>query len=212
MGTAPSEDDLLAIIAANARLPFEELKQAARGGRIFDTIAEVRVQPPSGEGGRLAVMPDDVAEELRTFARTPGPGAAAGSAFPLLLVGRRIRETSNTSCRSFKSARKRAPFNPLCAHPQDVSRLGLADGAECWVVSDNGRIPAIVKSDEALKPGVVSMTHGYGWLVGEEFDYRDVGSSTSLLISLDRDCEPLQAMPRMSGVPVRVEAREAVLA
>jgi hypothetical protein len=39
-----------------------------------------------------------------------------------------------------------------------------------------------------------------------------VGSSTSLLISLDRDCEPLQAMPRMSGVPVRVEAREAVLA
>jgi anaerobic selenocysteine-containing dehydrogenase len=210
METAPSEDDLLAIIAANARLPFEELKHAARGGRIFDTIAEVRVQPPSGEGGRLAVMPDDVAEELRAFARTPGAGAAAGGAFPLLLVGRRIRETSNTSCRSFKSARKRAPFNPLCAHPKDVARLGLTEGAECWVVSDNGQIPAIVKSDEALKPGVVSMTHGYGWLVGEEFDYRDVGSSTSLLISLDRDCEPLQAMPRMSGVPVRVEAREAV--
>ena len=51
------------------------------------------------------------------------------------------------------------------------------------------------------------MTHGYGWLVGEDFDYEERGSSISLLVSLDRDCEPLQAMPRMSGVPVRVEAR-----
>jgi anaerobic selenocysteine-containing dehydrogenase len=123
------------------------------------------------------------------------------------MIARRIREVSNTSCRTFKSARERAPFNPLCAHPRDLARFGLGDGADCWVVSDNGRIPAIARADETLKPGVVSMTHGYGWLVGEDFDYRDKGASISLLISLERDCEPLQAMPRMSGVPVRVEAR-----
>jgi hypothetical protein len=77
------------------------------------------------------------------------------------------------------------------------------------VISDNGRIPAIARSDTTLKRGVVSMTHGYGWLAGENVDYRDKGASISLLISLERDCEPLQAMPRMSGVPVRVEARSS---
>ena len=123
------------------------------------------------------------------------------------MIARRIREVSNTSCRTFKSARERAPYNPICAHPDDLARSGLREGDECWVVSDNGRIPAIAKGDATLKPGVVSMTHGYGWLVGEDFDYRDKGSSISLLISLDRDCEQLQAMPRMSGVPVRIAAR-----
>jgi anaerobic selenocysteine-containing dehydrogenase len=190
-------------------VPFEELKQVAVGGRIFDELPEVRVQPAGEQAGRFAVMPADVAEELRAFAatRSAAEALASGNDFPLRMIARRIREVSNTSCRTFKSARERAPFNPLCAHPRDLARFGLGDGADCWVVSDNGRIPAIARADETLKPGVVSMTHGYGWLVGEDFDYRDKGASISLLISLERDCEPLQAMPRMSGVPVRVEAR-----
>lgn len=86
-------------------------------------------------------------------------------------------------------------------------KIGLQDGEECWLASEHGRIPAIAKADVTLKPGVVSMTHGFGWLAGETFDYRDRGSSTSLLISLEKDCEALQAMPRMSGVRVRVEPR-----
>jgi hypothetical protein len=69
------------------------------------------------------------------------------------------------------------------------------------------RCAAIAEADETLKRGVVSLTHGYGCLVGEEFDYRERGSSIALLVSLERDCELLQAMPRMSGIPVRVEAR-----
>jgi anaerobic selenocysteine-containing dehydrogenase len=154
-------------------------------------------------------MPDDLAAEIRAFAGTQAAaaGVAEGNTYPLRLISRRIREVSNTSCRSFKSARERMPFNPVSAHPADLTQLGLGDGAECWVVSDNARIPAIVKADRTLKPGVVSMTHGFGGLVGEDIDYRESGSSTSLLISLDRDCEALQAMPRMSGVPVRVEPR-----
>ena len=123
------------------------------------------------------------------------------------MISRRIREVSNTSCRHFRSARKRAPFNPLAAHPEDLAALALGDGAECWVVSDNGRIPAVTRADATLKRGVVSMTHGYGGIAGEPVDYREQGASISELISLDRDCEALQAMPRMSGVPVRLEAR-----
>ncbi len=209
MEVPPSDDMFLSILARNGNVPFEELKQVAVGGKIFGDLPEVRVLPASSEGGRFAVMPDDVADEIRAFAKSPGTAAtvAAGNDYPLRLISRRIREVSNTSCRSFKSARERMPFNPVSAHPADLERLGVGDGAECWVVSDNARIPAIARADRTLKPGVVSMTHGFGGLVGDDIDYREQGASTSLLISLDRDCETLQAMPRMSGVPVRVEGR-----
>jgi len=206
MEVPPTDDTFLSILASNAAVPYEELKRTAVGGKVFDELQPVLVEAPSGFGGKFAVMPRDVAEELRAYAATPG-GAQPDAQFPLRMISRRIREVSNTSCRHFPSARKRAPYNPLCAHPDDLAAMALGDGAECWVVSDNGRIPAITKADATLKRGVVSMTHGYGWIAGEEVDYREQGSSISLLVSLDRDCEPLQAMPRMSGIPVRLEAR-----
>jgi anaerobic selenocysteine-containing dehydrogenase len=209
METPPTDDLFLSILASRGNVPFEEIKRVAVGGKIFEGLPEVRVQPPLEDRGRFSVMPDDVAEELRAFAATlsAAKSLATDNDFPLRMISRRIREVSNTSCRTFRSARERAPYNPLCANPQDLVRFDLDDGAECWVVSDNGRIPAIAKADRTLKPGVVSMTHGYGWLAGEDVDYREKGASISLLISLDRDCETLQAMPRMSGVPVRIEAR-----
>jgi anaerobic selenocysteine-containing dehydrogenase len=152
-------------------------------------------------------MPDDVAAELQAFFDLAGAAEEMrdGNGFDFRLISRRMREVSNTSCRDFPSARARTPYNPLGIHPDDLVRLGMADGDPASVVSDNGRIPAIVKADATLKPGVVSMTHGFGAMPGEAQDYLKHGANVAELISLDRDCEPLQAMPRMSGVPVRIE-------
>ncbi len=209
METPPSDDYLLSLLAAGGNIPFEQVKREAVGGRIFDDIPEVRVLPPSGNGGKFEVMPDDLRAEIHSFAAATPISATVGegSTYPLRMISRRIREVSNTSCRDLPSARSRTPYNPLWAHPEDLAGLGIAEGTECWVESDNARIPAIAEADTTMKRGVVSMTHGFGWLVGEEHDYKERGSSISLLVSLDRDCEPLQAMPRMSGIPVRVESR-----
>jgi anaerobic selenocysteine-containing dehydrogenase len=207
MDRPPSDDELLALIAAGGNVDFETLRRDAAGGRLFTELVCPKVLPPDESAGRFELMPADVSEELGAFAgtRSAADGLAPGAEYPLLLICRRMREVSNTSCRHFRSARTRVPFNPLCAHPDDLLSIGLADGAECWVVSTNGRIPAIVRADPTLKRGVVSMTHGFGDLADEEVDYRLRGASTSLLVSLDRDCEPLQAMPRLSGVPIRLE-------
>lgn len=210
MEQPPVDETFLAILASRGNVPFERIKAEAVGGKIFEGLPEVVIEP-ARDAGRFAVMPVDVAAELAAFAasRPVAADVGEGAEFPLRLIAGRIREVSNTSCRHFDTARRRVPFNPLRTHPDDLARLGLEDGAECWVVSDNARIPAIVSADETLKRGVVTMTHGYGGLAGEAVDYREQGASVSLLVSLDRDCEPLQAMPRMSGIPVRVEPREA---
>ncbi len=206
---APSDDDFHRILSAHARVPLDALKQEAVGGRIFEGLPDVVVQPADEKAERLAVCPEDVAAELAEFAKTTPEASAVRSDpdFPLRLIARRVREVSNTSCRDFPTARKRMPFNPLCLNPDDLAGTGLSEGDECWLVSDNGRVPAILKADKSLKPGIVSMVHGFGGLADEEVDYRERGASVSLLVSLDRDCEPLQSMPLMSGVPVRVEAR-----
>jgi hypothetical protein len=59
----------------------------------------------------------------------------------------------------------------------------------------------VVASDPTVRAGVVSMTHGWGGLPDETVYERD-GSNTGLLISTDRNLEPINAMPRMSAIPV----------
>ncbi|QQD19505.1 molybdopterin-dependent oxidoreductase [Spongiibacter nanhainus] len=206
MDAPPSDDDFLSLIASRSGVSFDEIKQTAQGGKVFD-LPPKHVAPAGEKAGRFAVMPEDVADDMQRY-RSAEPIATTlgvNSEFGFRLIPRRIREVSNTSCRDFPSAQKRAAYNPLCIHPEDLSELGLVDRQSVTVSSDNGCINAIVKADSTLKRGVVSMTHGYGGMPGQASDYLKHGSSVSPLISLSRDCEPLQAMPRMSAIPVRID-------
>jgi len=206
MDTPPDDEALLEILAKDSNVPFDEVRRSAQAGRLFDVEAR-SVLPPDDKAGRFALMPDDVAAELHTVLEA---SARLPTGFDLSLVVRRVREVCNAAYRDLPTARRRGAWNPLCAHPDDLERRGLADGDPVEVISDNGRIPAIVRADASLRPGVVSLTHGYGGLPDEAPDYRAHGSNVAELISLDRDCETLQAMPRMSGVPVRIERRREV--
>ena len=78
------------------------------------------------------------------------------------------------------------------------------------IISAHGQIPAVVRSDPSMRAGVISMTHGWGGLPGEATDYRQVGSNPNLLIDA-RQRDPINAMPVMSAIPVRIE-RAAVAA
>src|SRR3546814_15738038 len=68
----------------------------------------------------------------------------------------------------------------------------------------------VCSSDLTVRRGVISMSHGFGGLP-EDGDYRVNGSVTNQLISLDRDCQTINAMPRMSGIPVNFRPIEAPL-
>jgi anaerobic selenocysteine-containing dehydrogenase len=101
--------------------------------------------------------------------------------------------------------RHRLSYNPAYMNPADIASLSLKSGDRVEIISDHGRIPAIVKDDGDVRCGVISMSHSWGRLPDDDADYEDVGSFTGLLISTDRDCDPLNAMPRMSAIPVRIE-------
>jgi anaerobic selenocysteine-containing dehydrogenase len=98
----------------------------------------------------------------------------------------------------------RRAYNPAFMHPGDMASRGLqADDIAC-LRSAHGEILGVVEPDADLRPGVVSMTHGFGRLPGEPSDPRRDGANTNKLLRWDDGFDPYTSMPRMSAVPVEV--------
>ena len=77
--------------------------------------------------------------------------------------------------------------------------LGLADGDTILIESTVGAVRAVLQFAADVRPGVVSMAHGF-----EQRDGDGRGASTSALVDDTHDYEPISGLPRMSAIPVRV--------
>jgi anaerobic selenocysteine-containing dehydrogenase len=200
MVTAPRTEQLLDILARSARVPLDELR-ATPGGIAPDLAPQQVAAARAGNLGRFELLPPDVAGELRaTFtAAAPGPD------FPMRLCSRRMRDVMNTAFQNISPMRERTPGNPAWLHPAEIARLGFAPGAEVDIVSSHGRLRTTLASDDTLRTGMVSMSHGWGRLPDSTLPAWP-GASTALLISSELDCQTINAMPRLSAIPVRIEA------
>lgn len=202
METPPTTNALLAIGMQHAALSFDELVE--RPGHIaVDPVPPRIVQPArSGNNARLRVNPEGVLDELSDVAREMALGEMP--AFDFRLQSRRMRDVNGSIGMQAPSIRHRNPRNPLHMHPIDMARLGLEPATPVEVVSADGRIRAVVQPDDSLRERVVSMSHNWGSLEEDPEDWTMVGSSTNALISPTNNYEALNAMPRMSAIPVNV--------
>jgi anaerobic selenocysteine-containing dehydrogenase len=203
--TPPTTDDLLALITRDSAIPFEELRRHSEG-KIFD-VGRHFVQPARpGVDTRFEVAPVDIVAELAEVCAEPiAIGSQdAGRTFTHRLTVRRLREVLNSLGSDLDAIRRRRPWNPAWLHPGDLDALGVAAGDRIEIASAHGRIEAIALADPALRRGVVSMSHGFGALPGEDADYEEVGASTNRLVATDRCVETINAMPRFSAIPVDV--------
>jgi anaerobic selenocysteine-containing dehydrogenase len=198
MECAPTIDDLLTISARNGQVPFAEIK-ACEGGAIFNVPGQRIEAARAGSNGRFQLFPQDVAAEFATMSA----GDPALDEYPYRLIVRRMREVMNSFGREIPAVRRRRPQNDLHAHPADLEVLGLAAGDRVVLRSAKGSVEAIATGDPSLRRGVVSLAHGWGGLPGN----RDAaGVAINLLTDADANIEAVNAMPRFSAVPVRIEA------
>jgi anaerobic selenocysteine-containing dehydrogenase len=206
MSQTPTTDDLIAILTRNSQVPLEEIKSYP-GGKIFEPAPQV-IEADDTADTRFAVFPPDVAGEFEDYLAQPLDGAggaiSAGRRFTHRLSVRRMREVSNTMYRELPAIHQRRPYNPAWLNPEDLIRLGLKPGDKVALVSDHGRVTAIVQPDAGVRPGVVSMSHGWGALPDEAADPAQVGTAVNLLIGNLSNCEKINAMPRQSAIPVNV--------
>jgi anaerobic selenocysteine-containing dehydrogenase len=201
MTTPPSTEDLLRARLAGADVTLDQLKRDLTehpAGRIYDPPWAV-VQPARPDAdAKFDVMPADVAAELRQFlastaAREPGPGAG----FTHLLSTRRLQDVMNTTGNTLGATLKRTPANAAHLHPEEFAALGLQAGDMIEIASAHGRIEAAAQPDGTLRRGVVAIAHCWGGKDGP-------GVNVNRLIDCEENVEPINAMPHMSAVPVRI--------
>jgi anaerobic selenocysteine-containing dehydrogenase len=197
----PTTDEVLASFSTRGRVSLEEVKRHPHGA-MFEGVEPVRVREPSDDANaRLCVMAPDVAAELAEVAAQLGTPPRADR--PFRLVVRRAKETLNSVGRRIPGL-PRHPYNPCHVHPDDLDRVGVADGALVAITSDYGTIRAVVAADRTMRRGAVSMTHAFGGMPGSEDDPLEYGANPTRLLSVDHELQPLSAMPLMSAVPVSI--------
>jgi anaerobic selenocysteine-containing dehydrogenase len=204
MDTAPTQEDLLAILARNASVPFDQVR-AHPEGKVFDAPPATVQTGESGSSARLQVAPCDVVSELAAVGAEPA--TSTGNGFTHLLAVRRVRDVQNTMYRQLDAIRHRMPHNPAWLHPEDLAALGIETGDRIAIESAHGRIEAFAEADDDMRPGVISITHGWGGLPGDREDDADphsAGVNVNRLTSTQSELQSINAMPRLTALPVRL--------
>lgn len=201
MERPPATEQLFDLLTRSARIPLAQVR--ASPGGVAPQLPPQRVEPARTGSARFALLPGDVAAELSDALADDG----VSPDFPFRLCSRRMRDVMNSTFQHIAPMRERNPANPAWLHPDDLARLGITPGAMVEVVSAHGRLRAAVAADDTLRLGMIAMSHGWGPLPdgGDDGDGPAwPGANTGLLISNEQNCESINAMPRLSAIPVAI--------
>jgi anaerobic selenocysteine-containing dehydrogenase len=132
----------------------------------------------------------------------------AADAQPMVLVGRRHLRSNNSWMHNIEVLVKGKPRCTLQVHPDDAARLGLADGGVARVTSRVGAVDASVEVTDAIRPGVVSLPHGWGH--GQPGTRMRVAAErpgvNSNILSDHEAMDPLSGTSVLNAIPVEVVA------
>lgn len=199
MDTEPTTDDLYDLMCRGSHIPLDEVRRRA-GGTVFEELEDLRVAPP--EPGNRARLDVGNRRALSALAAGLPSAVPTGSRRPFLLIPRRENRVINSFGRTVPGLMGDRPYNPAFLHPEDMARLGLDRGELVRIESDVASVVGVVEADADLRPGVVSMSHGFGASPGEPEDAKSDGANTNRLLSTEVGCDPLTGQPRMGAVAV----------
>lgn len=201
MARVPTVDELIELTCEGSVVPLDEVKKHPHG-QVFEQ-ANVRVLPRDPAcTAMLDLAAPMMIDELREV-RASAPLAPAG--FPYRLASRRINNFMNSVGQTIDVLHGGQLHTPGYMHPDDMAAQGIGAGEVVRVVSPTGAIEVRMDPDPTLRPGVLSVIHGFGIRLADgRFDPRFVAGSVTRLVGLD-EADPITGIPRMSAIPVRVE-------
>ena len=130
----------------------------------------------------------------------------------MVLIGRRHLRSNNSWMHNLPMLVRGPQRCTLHLHPDDAARLGLADGDSACVRSAAGEVEAPVEVTDAIRPGVVSLPHGWGHdepSLGVASAH--AGVNTNVLAD-EHLLDPLSGNAVLNGIPVEVAAVRAPVA
>ncbi|MCU1396460.1 MAG: anaerobic dehydrogenase, typically selenocysteine-containing [Ilumatobacteraceae bacterium] len=224
-------DEILALLAADGRRgpermldlllrngPFGDAFGAAPGGASLDLLVEHphgvdygALEPRLPEvlrtpSGRIELAhPVLVADVARLHEAMVRGGDAS-----LVLVGRRHLRSNNSWMHNIGVLVKGAPRCTLQVHPLDAVEHGLVDGGWATVTSRVGSVEAPVEVTEDIRPGVVSLPHGWGHsMPGARLRVAAERPGVNSNVLTDHEAlDPLSGTSVLNGIPVTLAASE----
>jgi len=124
----------------------------------------------------------------------------------IVLIGRRDLRSNNSWMHNVEVLVKGKPRCTLHVHPEDAERLALVDGGSAEVSSRTGKVTIPVEVTDAIRPGVVSIPHGWGHdMPGVELSVarRHAGVNSNLLADGEL-IDPVSGNAVLNGIPVDV--------
>jgi hypothetical protein len=168
-------------------------------GPLESRIPEL-LRTPSG---RIELAPELLLADMARLAESleqPAP--------ELLLVGRRHVRSNNSWMHNLPMLAKGPARCTLQLHPDDAAARGLANGDEARVTSRVGSVVVAVEVTDAIRPGVVSLPHGWGHdEPGTRLAVAAVrpGANSNVLTD-ELALDPLSGTSVLNGIPVEVRA------
>ena len=199
-GAPLTPHDVWAMVLNDSPVPFEEVRRTAEAGRVFDRPPVTVAPRPDDWAGRLDIGAAPMMAALEAIAAAP---AAPPDAYPFRMISRRLKGVLNSCWHDVPGLKRRTPLNPAWMNPQDMARLGLADGDRVELRSARAAIIGVCEAAEDVREGCVSMTHAWG-AAPEDDDPLGLGANTGRLTAVDQDYDRFSGIPRMSAIPVQV--------
>ena len=198
----PTPTDFLGLLfpEGSTRVSLEEIRRHD-GGKVFEQFEGLEVvEKFEGMDDRFQLFGEEVAEEIAVLLAYDTVGGGGEAGFTHLLTCRRNGLVYNSMCHEMPRSAK---TNPASLHSSDIAALGAQSGQVVRLASAHGSIDVQLEADDTLRPGVVSVSHGFGSLASGEqgSDFATV----SQLISTETTVDRISRMPILSALPVRFE-------
>ncbi|WP_399883202.1 molybdopterin oxidoreductase family protein [Streptomyces sp. BBFR51] len=160
-------------------------------------------QPLKTRSGKVELLPGPIADDLPRLAQALERRPAG-----LVLVGRRHLRSNNSWMHNVPALTGGSNRCTLHLHPEDAARLGVESGQPVRVKGAGGEVTAPAEVTDAVRPGVVSLPHGWGHdRPGTRMSHAATDPGVNVNQLLDGSMlDPLSGNAVLNGVPVELTA------
>ncbi|MFF9487254.1 molybdopterin oxidoreductase family protein [Streptomyces sp. NPDC014676] len=158
-------------------------------------------RPLKTRSGTVELLPEPIAADLPRLRAALGERPAG-----LVLVGRRHLRSNNSWMHNVPALTGGSNRCTLHLHPEDAARLGVRDGQPVRIKGAGGEVTAPAEVTDAVRPGVVSLPHGWGHdRPGTRTRHAAADPGANVNQLLDGSLlDPLSGNAVLNGVPVEV--------
>jgi anaerobic selenocysteine-containing dehydrogenase len=191
------------LLGTMGRVSFGKLIKNSHGVKACDIKFGTALKKMATPSKKVDVAPAEFVAALnrvRSPARNP-------ERYPLTLItGERSPYSKNTHLRNITALTQKQPENFLRISSEDAGALSISDGTMVEVLTRNGSVEVPAKLTSDIRPGVVSLPHGWGRNLfhPENQTNKSLQGANSNALTEAEELDELSGMPIYNSLPCAV--------